>query len=304
MRRQGLALGAVLTLSLMCWGFNACPVGAAAGALSAHAVAAAHDGSIHGAVATPIQKAGSRSDGGRTAGQLSVAPYSLPDSSGPVSFDGGSILMLSAKFAIVLILLFACLRVLKLVMPGGRQPGPGKARPMVLHTESLGDKHRVCLLDLGESIVVVGVSASGVSPITTIADQDEVERLRARYAHKRTLPMLPDIAIGAEQQPTGAEQPAFSAAPPSSSDELPSFITELSEAQSADGGDSLVQQVVRRVVRPAGGPARTRVQPRPVLHLQDSIRRRFAASTEPANDLDLDGAVGRLRDLRKRVERA
>jgi flagellar biogenesis protein FliO len=90
--------------------------------------------------------------------------------------------MLTGKFVVVLVLLLVCLRVLKAVMPGGRGPGLGRGARMVLHSEALGDKQRVCLLDLQTSIVVIGVSPSGLTPLSTITGAEEMEQLRKCYA--------------------------------------------------------------------------------------------------------------------------
>ena len=288
MKRQLLALGAVLTISLACSGFVAVSAHAGSGNTPAH-------GRIVGRVApaagisrpeaapmpTTARRSGASSSGhsGQPSGKLDVAPYTLPSASGPVSFDGGTLLMLGAKFGIVLVLLLICLRVLKFMMPGGRRAGLRKSHPMVLHTEPLGDKHRVCLLDLGDSIVVVGVSSSGVSPITTIGGADEVQRLRCRYAPACPAPAAPDDAAVGEQ---------------------PSFSAELFEARTLEDRDATAP----RASMPGGVSVKPGAQLRPVLRLQDALRQRFAPAPEPAGDIELSRAIGRMRDLRRRLDRA
>lgn len=209
--------------------------------------------------------------------KLNLTPYSLPTATGPVSFDTGSLLTLGAKFAIVLVLLLVCLRVLKYVMPGGRQAGLGKSNHMVLHTEALGDKHRVCLLDLGDSIVVVGVSASGMHPISTIGGADDVDRLRRRYAPARPVCVTRDSVAGSEQR---------------------SFSAALSEAETLEARSPAIPESDA----PAVHAANPRVQTRPASRLHDVLRQRFAPA--PAADLELGRAVGRLREMRQRIDRA
>jgi flagellar biogenesis protein FliO len=290
MKRQCTAFGVVLTILLLCSGFlsGAARVDArsvSSPAVKQHAERVVATGSTRPeaqAMAANTAPAGAQSSthASRPSAKLDVAPYAMPASSAPLSFDGGSLLMLGAKFAIVLVLLFACLRVLKLVMPGGRKPGLGKPNPMVLHTESLGDKHRVCLLDLGKSIVVVGISASGVSPITTIDGAAEVERLRGRYAHGRS-------GLATQYDIAPAENTSFSA-------ELADAET-LEEHGAADRQADISAPVLAQV----------RVPARPVVRLQSVARKRFAPVPEPpAGDPDLSRAVDRLRDLRRRIERA
>jgi len=115
------------------------------------------------------------------AANLNLPPTTLPNLSGGTGFDGGALLALAGKFGIVMLLLFLCLRILKVIMPGGRaQPG-GRTAAMVLHTEVIGDKQRVCMLDLQSKIVVVGLSPAAVNPITTIDDAGQMEQLRERY---------------------------------------------------------------------------------------------------------------------------
>lgn len=132
----------------------------------------------------------------------SAAPLRLPayvpaGSSAPASVDTGGVLGLIGKFAIVLGLLLVCLRVLRAVMPhlqgtGGAREGASGG--MVLHSERLGDKERVLLLDLGTRIVFVGASSAGMNPLATVDDPDEAAALRDRYTVKPTVSVRGRIA--------------------------------------------------------------------------------------------------------------
>jgi flagellar biogenesis protein FliO len=89
---------------------------------------------------------------------------------------------LVVKFLVVLVLLFIVLRVLKAIMPGGRGKRAGRERPMLLHSESIGDKQRVLLLDLGGKLVAVGVAGTAMTQLAVIEDADAIDSVRARYA--------------------------------------------------------------------------------------------------------------------------
>jgi len=288
MTRQWLKIGTVLTIVLIC-------LALVAGSTQAHAagpsgatqlggiMAAVGSGARSATAATPAATGQARlstsAGGTQPSAKLNLAPYSLPSTSGSMSFDSGSLVSLGAKFAIVLVLLLVCLRVLKYVMPGGRRLRVGKPNPMVLHSEPLGDKHKVCLLDLGDSIVVIGVSASGVSPITTIGGSEEVERLRKRYAPAQPAPVY-------RQEVDFAEQPSFS--------------NELAEAETSE----TQEPVARHAQVPSVAAALPRQRRRSTPRLQDVLRQRFLPATEPPGDPGLSSAVGRMRELRQRIDRA
>jgi flagellar biogenesis protein FliO len=89
---------------------------------------------------------------------------------------------LVVKFLVVIALLFIVLRVLKAIMPGGRAKRAGRERPMLLHSESIGDKQRVLLLDLGGKVVAVGVAGTAMTQLAVIEEADAVDTVRARYA--------------------------------------------------------------------------------------------------------------------------
>jgi hypothetical protein len=53
---------------------------------------------------------------------------------------------------------------------------------MLLHSESIGDKQRVLLLDLGGKLVAVGVAGTAMTQLAVIEDADAIDSVRARYA--------------------------------------------------------------------------------------------------------------------------
>jgi flagellar biogenesis protein FliO len=231
----------------------------------------AHSGTnaAHGAGVGSAQGATSSAAGT----PLDLPATTLPSASGPNSFDSGSLLLLAGKFGIVLILLFLSLRVLKVVLPGGRSQLGGRNGPMVLHSENIGDKQRVCLLDLHSSIVVVGVSPAGISPITTVTDVEEVDRLRARY--RVQVANASPRELGRRRGMTGVPAKA-----------LPTFASALEAETEADrtfSGESIVRSVV--------GATRARA------------RKPFATATS-GGDPVLDQALERMRSLRQRIGRA
>ena len=148
----------------------------------------------HAAVHTVTTKA-------HTGVPLHLPSYSPLVSTPQGALDGGAMLLLAGKFGVVLVLLFVCLRVLRAVMPGMRGDGK-RGGAMVLHSEPIGDKQRVCLLDLQDRLVLVGISATGMTALTTIEDVEQVAMLRERYSAK-------PVAIAREEAaPAG---PSFAA---------------------------------------------------------------------------------------------
>jgi flagellar biogenesis protein FliO len=113
---------------------------------------------------------------------LNLPTYAPVGVSGGQSLDGPTIVGLVFKFLVVLALLFIVLRVLKAIMPGGHGKRAGRDRPLLLHSESIGDKQRILLLDLGGKLVAVGVAGATMTTLTTIEDADAVDTIRARYA--------------------------------------------------------------------------------------------------------------------------
>jgi flagellar biogenesis protein FliO len=134
------------------------------------------------AVKTTTGTAGAVKSVAPTSPTLNLPPYAPPGSSGGAALDGSTIVGLVVKFLVVLVLLFIVLRVLKAIMPGGRAKRGGRERPMLLHSESIGDKQRVLLLDLGGKLVAVGVAGTSMTHLGTIEEAEAIDSVRARYA--------------------------------------------------------------------------------------------------------------------------
>ena len=117
-----------------------------------------------------------------TSPVLRLTPYTPVVTGGNQSFDAGTLAGLAIKFLIVIGLLFIVLRVLKAILPKMQGGGKDGAGALVLHSESIGDKQRIVLLDLHGQLVAVGVSGGAISPLATIDQPDAMESLRARYS--------------------------------------------------------------------------------------------------------------------------
>jgi flagellar biogenesis protein FliO len=143
-------------------------------------------------------------------------------------------LMLAGKFVLVLMLLFICLRVLRALMP--RLSGGASRGGIVLHTESIGAKQTVQVLDLGTRIVVIGLTGTTMAALTTIADEEEMAALRARYGPKAPMRAAmreqPTTTTDAPEQPTSTLETAQPAA------ERPTFAQALSIAMARSLGRS------------------------------------------------------------------
>jgi flagellar biogenesis protein FliO len=113
---------------------------------------------------------------------LNLPLYAPAGVSGGQTLDGSTIAGLVVKFLVVLALLFIVLRILKAIMPGARGKRAGREQPLLLHSESIGDKQRVLILDLGGKLVAVGVAGTAMTELATIEEADAVDVIRARYA--------------------------------------------------------------------------------------------------------------------------
>ncbi len=185
--------------------------------------------------ATAYGRIGAARHGAATPRRL--LPYTPASPSADGTMDRSSLLGLVATFAVVLALLFVALRVLRGVLPrprgaGGARAGDGdiaagrvdalgsiagargalgsiaggSAKEIVLHDEPLGDENRVCLLDLGERIVLAGSSPAGLTVLAMIDDPEEIETVRARYGRGPTPRVKPwGEGEGEGGQPTFAE---------------------------------------------------------------------------------------------------
>lgn len=175
--------------------------------------------------ATAYGRIGAARHGAATLRRL--LPYTPASPNADGTMDRSSLLGLVATFAVVLALLFVTLRILQGVLPrprgaGGARAGDGdiatgrvdalesiaggSAKGIVLHDEPLGDENRVCLLDLGERIVLAGSSPAGLTVLAMIDDPEEIETVRARYGRGPIPRVMPWGEGGGESgQPTFAE---------------------------------------------------------------------------------------------------
>lgn len=144
------------------------------------------DQPAHAATRTTHVRTRSGGHHGRQVAAASTGTLQLP-AYVPLSAQQGSALDaaglggLALKFAIVMALLFVCLRILKAVMPGMSGRRKGAAGAVILHTESIGPKRSMQVLDLGVRIMFVGVSGATMTPLTAVDDPAELAALRARY---------------------------------------------------------------------------------------------------------------------------
>lgn len=219
----------------------------------------------------------------------SSAPLHLPDylpigSGGPVTLDAHALLLMGGKFVIVLALLLISLRLLKAVMPRGHGAG-GRAAGMLLHSERVGEKGRVMLLDLHTRLVVVGNSAGTMTPLTTIEDPEEIAALRGHYRGQPAAPLRrkahpADVAfsallareVGPEAQSSNQTSPTLVMAP---------------IAQAASGRT--------RKLRPAA---------RQTPHVGDQPAVAQPAAIPATGDEALAHAITAMRSLRQKVEQA
>ncbi|HVC81145.1 MAG TPA: flagellar biosynthetic protein FliO [Chloroflexota bacterium] len=128
----------------------------------------------------PAPSAAARANAASSA--LRLTPYTPVVTGGSQSFDAGTLAGLAIKFLIVIGLLFIVLRVLKAILPKMQGGGKGGVGALVLHSESIGDKQRIVLLDLHGQLVAVGISGGAISPLATIDQPEAMESLRARYS--------------------------------------------------------------------------------------------------------------------------
>lgn len=205
-------------------------------------------GAAHGATRSYHRYAPARAARAAHA-RASTQPLHLPayaplgSASGALP-DSGSLLSLAAKFVAVLVLLFLCLRVLRMVMPRLSGNGRAAAGAMVLHSEVIGEKQRVQLLDLEVRLVLIAVAGGNITALATIDDDAEMALLRARYQSKPR-----NRAAASVEAHTDAERP--------------SFATALVSAtrQKMPGGAATDHAVMRtrptRAARPSAGQSET-----------------------------------------------
>lgn len=222
-----------------------------------HSASAARSHATHGGTARPAHA---------SSQPLHLPAYTPLGSSPSGAIDTSSLLGLAAKFTIVLVLLFLCLRVLRLVMPR-LSGGTAAAGGMVLHSETIADKQRVQLLDLEVRLVLVAVSGANTTVLTTVDDVEEMATLRARYQPRAK--SQASAARGAARPSTTGEQAGEQA-------ERPSFASALALA---------TQQKMPRRAMPSNRPRTPRLD-----------------SMTPAPEPTLNRALEALRALRRRAE--
>jgi flagellar biogenesis protein FliO len=271
-RKRILAASIILIVPLWLSTAGPGPVAAASQPAGARAMVVPATAVSTAISARPALPAASSADSKRPATRsgsepLALPAVSLPDLGGSSGFDAGSMTSLAVKFGVVLVLLFICLRVLKVVMPGGRQVGGTRANPMLLHTENLGEKQRLCLLDLGGSVLVVGMSAGAMTPLSTVRDREEIDSLRQRYR-----PSPPRVARPAEMERSG------------------SFSAVLAEAEEPATASEWRDE-------------RADLAPATLPRLRDLVRRRSVGVAATSGDPALGQALGRMRELRQRMTR-
>ncbi len=232
-------------------------------------------------VQPPRHSTSSRPSGTRHTGRALHLPAYTPlgaaqDSSSSASIDVPQLL---AKVVIVFLLLFVCLRVLKAVMPRLNGASGGAAGGLVLHSEPLGPKARLQVLDLGLRVVMVAVSGPTITTLATIDDAAEMAELRERYAHRGRK------GLGRRKEPK--EQ-----------DERPSFVQALALTS---------RQALGRGAAPAANTAPApRESVAPAREWEQELAAAMAApAPQGSHDGDpvLGGALESLRSLRRQVER-
>jgi flagellar biogenesis protein FliO len=205
------------------------------------------------------------------------APLGAAQGSGNASIDMPQLL---AKVLIVFLLLFVCLRVLKAVMPRLNGASGGAAGGLVLHSEPLGPKARVQVLDLGLRVVMVAVSGPSITTLATIDDAAEMAELRERYAPKGRKGLA---------RRKGTKAPA----------QRPSFAQALALTS---------RQALGRGTSPTAADAVTapRETTAPAREWEQELAAAMAAPAPQGShdgDAVLGGALESLRSLRRQVER-
>ena len=113
---------------------------------------------------------------------------------GTFDFLASLVKMISA-LAVVLGVMFAALwDVRKFMKKTGAGVDDGQ-KIRVLSSRYLGPKSSIMLLDVLGSVIVVGVTPSQISMLTTITDEESLERLRSRTDDSSSQPFLDPITL-------------------------------------------------------------------------------------------------------------
>jgi flagellar protein FliO/FliZ len=103
-----------------------------------------------------------------------------------------SLLKMVSALAVVLgIMLAALWFVRKLMKKAGTGVDDGQAI-RILSTRYLGPKSSIMLVDVLGSVIVVGVTGSQISMLTTITDEDSLERMKSSQAVEPESPAFLD----------------------------------------------------------------------------------------------------------------
>jgi flagellar biosynthetic protein FliO len=107
-----------------------------------------------------------------------------------------SLLKMISALAVVLGVMLAGLWAVRKFM---KKTGAGvddERKIRVLSTRYLGPKSSIMLLDVLGSVIVIGVTGSQISMLTTITDEESLERLRSTRAGERdSQPFLDQITL-------------------------------------------------------------------------------------------------------------
>ena len=114
---------------------------------------------------------------------------------GTFDFIASLVKMISA-LAVVLGVMLAGLWAVRKFMTKTGAGVDDEQKIRVLSTRYLGPKSSIMLLDVLGSVIVVGVTGSQISMLTTITDEESLERLRsARAGEKDSQPFLDQITL-------------------------------------------------------------------------------------------------------------
>ena len=114
---------------------------------------------------------------------------------GTFDFLASLVKMISALAVVLGVMLAGLWAVRKLMKKTGTGVDDGQ-KIRVLSTRYLGPKSSIMLLDVLGSVIVVGVTGTQISMLTTITDEESLERLRSsRTGESDSQPFLDQITL-------------------------------------------------------------------------------------------------------------
>jgi flagellar biosynthetic protein FliO len=114
---------------------------------------------------------------------------------GTFDFLASLLKMISALAVVLGVMLAGLWAVRKFMKQAGTGVDDGQ-KIRVLSTRYLGPKSSIMLLDVLGSVIVVGVTGSQISMLTTITDEESLERLRSsRLGDSSSQPFLDQITL-------------------------------------------------------------------------------------------------------------